>query len=54
MNIRDGEEEDFLFPSIYGVQLTYSALAKSITKYNRDRGVHRVSIHAFRHTFAKH
>ena len=44
---------DYLFCNEYGEQLSRSALAKSIAKYNNSRGVEKTSIHLFRHTYAK-
>ena len=41
-----------LFSNAAGEPLTYNALRLSISKYNKERGVERTSIHAFRHTFA--
>ncbi len=49
----DTTEDSYLFPNIAEEQMSVNALQCSIRKYNRDRGVERTSIHAFRHTFAK-
>lgn len=51
--IRKGSQSDFLFCSEFGEMLTENALREAIFKYNRRRGVHKTSIHAFRHTFAR-
>ena len=53
MRVRGGSREDYLFPAETGIQLSENALASSIERYNKKRGVERTSIHAFRHTFAK-
>ena len=53
MRIRGGEADDFLFCNEYGAQLTENALRLAIERYNRNRGVHKTSLHMFRHTFAR-
>ena len=53
MNIRGGKIDDYLFPNIYGEQMTANSFKKTIEYYNRKRGVEKTSIHLFRHTFAK-
>lgn len=50
---RKGSEDDFLFCTIYGQQLTSNALRISLNKYNRRRGVSRTGRHIYRNTFAK-
>jgi integrase/recombinase XerD len=54
LEYRGGENDDYLFPTIYDSKLTSHSLHLSVKKYNNSRGVPRTSIHAFRHTFAKH
>lgn len=49
----DAEDDDYLFCNIGDEQLTVNALKHSITHYNHSRGVEKISVHAFRHTFAK-
>ena len=44
---------EWLFPDIYGNQMSENALKLAIRKYNLERGVKITSIHAHRHTFAK-
>lgn len=44
---------DYLFQSADGGQLTAAGLRSAIARYNNGRGVETVSIHAFRHTFAR-
>ncbi|WP_227936460.1 tyrosine-type recombinase/integrase [Alkalihalobacillus deserti] len=46
--------EDYLFVNEYGEQMTRNSMQHAIARYNKKRGVERTSIHAFRHTFAKH
>jgi integrase/recombinase XerD len=46
--------EDYLFVNELGEQMTRNALQNSIRRYNKSRSVNKTSIHAFRHTFAKH
>ena len=53
MRIRSGNEEDYLFPSESGTQLSENALKCSISRYNKRRGVSKTSVHSFRHTFAR-
>jgi len=50
---RQGEPEDYLFCNQFGKQFTRDGLQTAIMTYNRNRGVHKTSIHLFRHTFAK-
>lgn len=50
---KGASQTDYLFCNEYGEQLSRSALAKSIAKYNNSRGVEKTSIHLFRHTYAK-
>ena len=53
MEIRGGEDEDFLFCDQYGNQGTGTAFRSAVYDYNKARGVQKTSIHVFRHTFAK-
>lgn len=53
LQFRNGEEDDYLFISVYGQKLNRNSLASSIRKYNERRGVTKTGIHLFRHTFAK-
>jgi len=53
LRIRQGNPEDYLFCNIYGEQMKKEAIKTSIQRYNRARGVTKISIHLFRHTFAK-
>lgn len=53
LRIRRGNSDDYLFCTQNGSQLTENALRKSISVYNKSRGVQKTSIHLFRHTFAK-
>jgi integrase/recombinase XerD len=53
LNIRGGENEDYLFCDEYGGMLSENALRCSVVRYNRSRDVQKTSIHLFRHTFAK-
>ena len=50
---KGAEETDFLFCNEYGEQLSRDGLAKTIAKYNRNRGVEKTSLHLLRHTYAK-
>jgi len=53
LNYRKGDEDDYLFCSIYGNKFTGSSLNGAIRTYNINRGVTKTSVHLFRHTFAK-
>ena len=53
LKYRAGANEDYLFCTSTGTQLTPNSIKPSIRKYNRARGVSKTSIHLFRHTFAK-
>lgn len=46
------DDDDYLFVSLYGDQLTRDSLKQTIRDYNLKRGVSKTSIHLFRHTFA--
>ncbi|WP_408010160.1 tyrosine-type recombinase/integrase [Pseudalkalibacillus sp. A8] len=46
--------EDYLFVNELGKKMTRNSMQHAIARYNRKRGVNKTSIHAFRHTFAKH
>jgi integrase/recombinase XerD len=48
------KEDDYLFINEFGEPLTRNSLQHSIARFNKKRGVEKTSIHAFRHTFAKH
>jgi len=50
---RKGEPEDSLFCTVYGKALTLNGFESEIAKYNRRRGVEKIGLHMFRHTFAK-
>ncbi|SFD02285.1 integrase/recombinase XerD [Bacillus sp. OV322] len=48
------KKDDFLFINELGEQMTRNSIQHAIARYNKRRGVNKTSIHAFRHTFAKH
>lgn len=48
------EKEDYVFINELGEQMTRNSIQHSLARYNKKRGVNKTSIHAFRHTFAKH
>ena len=52
--IRGGNNDDYMFCTNTGMQGTTSGYQTLVRRYNHSRGVNRTSIHAFRHTFAKH
>ncbi|MBR0598097.1 tyrosine-type recombinase/integrase [Sinanaerobacter chloroacetimidivorans] len=51
IELRGGNEEDYLFPTVYNEILAMSSLQDSVKKYCNDRGVFKTSLHLFRHTF---
>ena len=53
LRIRNGTDEDYLFPNEFNGQMSENCLTYAISRYNRARGVKKTSIHLFRHTFAK-
>lgn len=53
LDIRGGEPQDYLFPSVYGNKFTRSGLTSAIKAYNRSRGIDHTSIHGFRHSFSR-
>ncbi len=53
LEYRDGENEDWLFPTIYNDQMKQDSLVSAIRRYNLSRGITKTSTHLFRHTFAK-
>lgn len=53
LKIRGGKPKDYLFCDEYGRMLTENALRLAIVHYNHSRGVEKMSIHLFWHTFAR-
>ena len=51
MEVRGGDPEDYLFPTIYNEILAMTSLQDSVKKYCNERGVYKTSLHLFRHTF---
>ena len=47
------KDDDFLFCSVYGMQLNTNSLAHSLRKYSLRRGVTKSGLHKYRHTYAK-
>jgi integrase/recombinase XerD len=45
---------EYLFINELGEQMTRNSMQHAIVRFNKIRGVEKTSIHAFRHTFAKH
>jgi integrase/recombinase XerD len=46
-------EEDYLFPNAYGEPLSVRTLEKSLSSYNKRRGVLRTGVHIYRNVYAK-
>lgn len=53
MNIRCGEENDYLFCTAYGEKANRQTISVNVNNYNRKCGVMKTGLHRFRHTFAK-
>jgi len=53
LTYRKGEPEDYLFCTVYGKKISERTIECQIARYNKNRGVQKTSVHAFRHTFAK-
>ena len=53
LEIRNGQQEDYLFCTQYGNQLKKKSAQDSIKDYNIKRGIFKTSAHLYRHTFAK-
>jgi len=53
LKYRQGQDDDFLFCTVNGNQMTKGCISCAISYYNRSRGVDKTSIHMFRHSFAK-
>jgi integrase/recombinase XerD len=49
----DFDDDEYLFPTEDGLQMTSSGMRTSIIRYNERRGVANTSIHNMRHTFAR-
>lgn len=52
LSLRNGEQDDYLFPNIYGEMMPRTTLQISITNYCKKRGIEKYSLHLFRHCFA--
>lgn len=50
---KDAEPTAFLFCNVGESQLTTNALRLSYTRYCKDRGIEKTTVHGLRHTFAK-
>lgn len=49
--LRQGEGEEYLFPTVYGDIMSRTTLQKSIYTYCKERGIEKRGIHIHRHTF---
>lgn len=45
-------DEDYLFPNVFGEPLTAAALRQTIREYHLNRGIKSCSLHKYRRTFA--
>jgi len=53
LEIRKGNDEDYLFCSQFGKELNKRSAQDCIKDYNNKRGISKSSAHLYRHTFAK-
>ena len=53
MDVRRGENEDYLFCTSFGEKMGRAGAHNALKKYCDNRGVECLGHHAFRHTFAK-
>lgn len=51
MELRKGENNDYLFPTVYNNKMATSSVNKELAEYNFSRQVLRTGVHKFRHTF---
>jgi len=51
MQIRNGANDDYLFPTVYNTKLATSSINKELQEYNMSQNVLRTGVHKFRHTF---
>lgn len=49
--LRNGQGEQYLFPTVYGEILSRTSLQKGVVKYCHERGINKSGIHIYRHTF---
>jgi integrase/recombinase XerD len=54
LHYRKGEPDDYLFCNQYGGKGDYSTTQDQLIRYNKSRGVAKISSHLYRHTFTKH
>lgn len=52
ISIRGGRDDDYLFCTQEGNQLSRDGMISAVKTHNRKRGVQKTSIHLFRHSFA--
>lgn len=50
---RKGTDDDFLFCTLHGGQLSRDGTITNMRRYHIKRGVQKTSLHVYRHTFAK-
>ena len=51
MEVRGGDTDDYLFPTVYNEIMAMTTLQDSVQKYCNHRGISKTSLHLFRHTF---
>jgi integrase/recombinase XerD len=48
MEIRGGDADDYLFPTVYNEIMAMTTLQDSVQKYCNQRGIRKTSLHLFR------
>lgn len=54
LSIWEHKTDDWLFPTMYGDQISAETLKKAIKYYHQRKGVSTYSVHKYRRTFATH
>jgi integrase/recombinase XerD len=53
LKYRKGGQDDYLFPTQWGQQMSVDSVKSAVKRYNQSRGVMKTSCHLFRNTFSK-
>ena len=53
MAIRKGSDDDYLFCSSFGEQMTRNSITSAMRNYNHSRGIAKTGIHRWRHSFTR-
>ena len=52
LSLFDHKDDDYLFLTLYGEQMSRNTIKQTMRDYNRDRAVYTTGLHRIRHTFA--